>query len=84
MRTVHLIQSNWSSPGSKSIHFGFDQKEHIEELLETLSEREYQVLHLRYGLDDDRYRTLKEAGNNPQVRFRLASEYSQPHLLLYA
>ena len=63
MRTVHLIQSNWSSPGSKSIHFGFDQKEHIEELLETLSEREYQVLHLRYGLDDDRHRTLKEVGD---------------------
>jgi len=38
-------------------------KEHIEELLETLSEREYQVLHLRYGLDDDRHRTLKEAGD---------------------
>jgi RNA polymerase primary sigma factor len=36
-------------------------KEHIEELLEGLSERECQVLHLRYGLDDDR-RTLKEAG----------------------
>ena len=47
-------------------------------------EREYQVLHLRYGLDDDRCRTLKEPGNDPQVRFRLASEYSQHHLLLYA
>jgi RNA polymerase primary sigma factor len=35
-------------------------KEHIEELLEGLSERECQVLHLRYGLDDDRH-TLKEA-----------------------
>jgi DNA-directed RNA polymerase sigma subunit (sigma70/sigma32) len=36
-------------------------KEHIEELLEGLSERECQVLHLLYGLDDDRH-TLKEAG----------------------
>jgi RNA polymerase primary sigma factor len=36
-------------------------KEHIEELLEGLSERECQVLHLRYGLDNDRH-TLKEAG----------------------
>ncbi len=37
-------------------------KEHIEELLESLSEREYQVLRLRYGLYDDRCRTLQEAG----------------------
>jgi RNA polymerase primary sigma factor len=36
-------------------------KQHIEELLEGLSERERQVLHLRYGLDGDRH-TLKEAG----------------------
>jgi RNA polymerase primary sigma factor len=34
---------------------------HIEELLEGLSERECQVLHLRYGLGDERH-TLKEAG----------------------
>jgi RNA polymerase primary sigma factor len=48
-------------PADNALHLTL--REHVDELLETLSEREYQVLHLRYGLDDDRHRTLKEAGD---------------------
>ena len=34
----------------------------IEEVLRTLSQREIQAVRLRFGLDDGRSRTLKEAG----------------------
>jgi len=37
-------------------------KEHIDEILETLSLRERKVLELRFGLRDDRQRTLEEVG----------------------
>ena len=37
-------------------------KEHMEEILSTLSDREKKVLILRFGLDDGRPRTLEEVG----------------------
>ena len=37
-------------------------KEQLEQVLETLTEREENVLRLRFGLDDGRVRTLEEVG----------------------
>lgn len=37
-------------------------KEQIEEVLDTLNEREQKVLRLRFGLDDGKARTLEEVG----------------------
>ena len=37
-------------------------KEQLLEVLDTLSEREQQVLRLRFGIDDGRTRTLEEVG----------------------
>jgi RNA polymerase primary sigma factor len=37
-------------------------REQVEEVLGTLSEREKDVLYMRYGLDDGRTRTLEEVG----------------------
>lgn len=37
-------------------------KEHVKEILETLTPRERKVLELRFGLVDDRQRTLEEVG----------------------
>src|SRR6266436_6453967 len=34
----------------------------VEDALKGLTRQEYRVLHLRYGLDDGRHRTLKEVG----------------------
>ena len=42
-------------------------KEQIRQILTDLSDREQQVLHLRYGLDDDRPRTLEEVGKQLNV-----------------
>lgn len=42
-------------------------KEELNEVLETLSERESRVLRLRFGLDDGRTRTLEEVGREFQV-----------------
>ncbi|MDF2501389.1 MAG: sigA 2 [Anaerosporomusa subterranea] len=39
-------------------------KEQLEEVLETLTEREEKVLRLRFGLDDGRSRTLEEVGQH--------------------
>ncbi|MGI6164235.1 MAG: sigma-70 family RNA polymerase sigma factor, partial [Bacillota bacterium] len=36
--------------------------EQIEEVLDTLNEREQRVLRLRFGLDDGKARTLEEVG----------------------
>ena len=38
-------------------------KDQIDEVLEELTEREARVLRLRFGLDDDRSRTLEEVGH---------------------
>ncbi|MCR5323390.1 MAG: sigma-70 family RNA polymerase sigma factor [Lachnospiraceae bacterium] len=37
-------------------------KEHIDEVLSTLTDREKRVISLRYGLDDGREKTLEEVG----------------------
>jgi len=37
-------------------------REQVEEVLDTLSDRERDVLYMRYGLDDGRTRTLEEVG----------------------
>ncbi len=42
-------------------------REQIREILNDLTEREQQVLRLRYGLDDDRSRTLEEVGKQLNV-----------------
>lgn len=39
-------------------------KEQLEDVLDTLTEREEKVLCLRFGLDDGRARTLEEVGQN--------------------
>lgn len=39
-------------------------KEQLEDVLDTLTEREEKVLRLRFGLDDGRARTLEEVGKN--------------------
>jgi len=42
-------------------------KDQLDEVLQTLTEREQQVLRLRFGLDDGRQRTLEEVGQQFQV-----------------
>ncbi|WP_366924180.1 RNA polymerase sigma factor RpoD [Metallumcola ferriviriculae] len=42
-------------------------KEQLEEVLDTLTEREEKVLRLRFGLDDGRSRTLEEVGKEFHV-----------------
>jgi len=42
-------------------------REQIREILTDLTDREQQVLRLRYGLDDDRSRTLEEVGKQLNV-----------------
>ena len=38
------------------------RREEVQELLEALSDRERQVIRLRFGLEDGRSRTLEEIG----------------------
>jgi len=57
--------SDFIASGDKSIEDqvgGQDLKRIINEVLETLSEREAQVIRLRYGLDDDCAKTLELVG----------------------
>jgi RNA polymerase primary sigma factor len=42
-------------------------KEQLQEVLQTLTEREQKVLRLRFGLDDGRGRTLEEVGKEFNV-----------------
>jgi len=42
-------------------------KEQVEDVLESLTERERKVLQLRFGLDDGRSRTLEEVGKEFHV-----------------
>ncbi len=42
----------------------FDVEKIITELLNTLDERERQVIDLRYGFSEDKARTLEDIGNN--------------------
>ena len=39
-------------------------REQVEEVLESLSDRERRVLQLRFGLEDGRSRTLEEVGRD--------------------
>ena len=39
-------------------------REQLEEVLETLTDREKNVLRLRFGLEDGRSRTLEEVGQS--------------------
>jgi RNA polymerase primary sigma factor len=39
-------------------------KEHLDEVLDSLGEREQAVVRLRYGLDDGEARTLEEVGRH--------------------
>lgn len=43
------------------------RKEEVSELLESLSDRERQVIRLRYGLEDGKSHTLEEIGNSLNV-----------------
>ena len=42
-------------------------REQLNEVLDTLTEREQKVLRLRFGLDDGRQRTLEEVGKEFEV-----------------
>ena len=42
-------------------------KEQLNEVLDTLTEREQKVLRLRFGLDDGKARTLEEVGRQFNV-----------------
>jgi RNA polymerase primary sigma factor len=55
-----LVDRNTASPSE--IASDILLKEQIDEVLEELTEREARVLRLRFGLDDDRSRTLEEVG----------------------
>ncbi|RZH89832.1 sigma-70 family RNA polymerase sigma factor, partial [Staphylococcus aureus] len=43
-------------------------KEKLEDVLDTLTDREENVLRLRFGLDDGRTRTLEEVGKVSGVK----------------
>ena len=43
-------------------------KEQLDEVLDTLTEREQKVLRLRFGMNDGRARTLEEVGKNLTLR----------------
>jgi len=43
------------------------RKEEVSELLDSLSDRERQVIRLRYGLEDGKTHTLEEIGNTLNV-----------------
>ena len=48
---------------SPSDHAAYELlKEQLEDVLDTLTDREENVLRLRFGLDDGRTRTLEEVG----------------------
>lgn len=58
-------------------------KEQVQELLSTLKERERKVLVLRYGIEDDRPRTLEEVGKELNVtreRIRQIEEKAEKKL----
>ena len=42
-------------------------RDQLNEVLDTLTEREQKVLRLRFGMDDGRARTLEEVGKEFQV-----------------
>lgn len=53
-----------SSDGPEDYMLDIDNKETIDRVLQTLDEREREVIRYRYGLDDENYKTLDETGAN--------------------
>jgi RNA polymerase primary sigma factor len=51
-----------SAPAPADVAIAHLLKEEIQQVLETLTERESKVLQLRFGLEDGRSRTLEEVG----------------------
>ena len=51
-------------------------KEQLDEVLDTLTEREQKVLRLRFGMNDGRARTLEEVGKEFDVSARLRQKHS--------
>jgi RNA polymerase primary sigma factor len=60
-----LSDPDMPSPPDTVIHISL--KEQIEAALNHLSERESQILRMRFGLSDEREHTLEEVGNQFQV-----------------
>ena len=59
-RLGDFIQDASASPTDQATHALL--KDHIKEVLETLSPREAKVLEYRFGLEDGKQRTLEEVG----------------------
>jgi len=60
-----FIEDRKAAPSEVASHLLL--KEQIEEVLQELTERERKVLHLRFGLEDGRSRTLEEVGREFEV-----------------
>ncbi len=62
---VGIIDCDLPSPFEAAAFSMF--REQLDEVLSTLTDREQEVLRLRFGLDDGRQRTLEEVGNQFRV-----------------
>ncbi len=60
-----FIEDRKAAPSEVASHLLL--KEQIEEVLRDLTDRERKVLHLRFGLEDGRSRTLEEVGREFEV-----------------
>ncbi len=60
-----FIEDRKAAPSEVASHLLL--KEQIEDVLQELTERERKVLHLRFGLEDGRSRTLEEVGREFSV-----------------
>ena len=60
-----IEDSSMPSPADAATHQLL--KEQVEDVLDSLTERERKVLQLRYGLDDGRSRSLEEVGKEFHV-----------------
>ena len=54
-------------------------KEQLDEVLDTLTEREQKVLRLRFGMNDGRARTLEEVGREFDVTESVSVRLRQKH-----
>ena len=54
-------------------------KEQLDEVLDTLTEREQKVLRLRFGMNDGRARTLEEVGKEFDVTRERIRQIEQKH-----
>lgn len=69
------------TPGDAAVHKMLTQD--MNQLLYTLSERESEVLRLRYGLEDGQERTLEEVGRVMMVSARELQQSSPPERALF-